>query len=105
MPETITRVAAGTTGNPSAYTTPDATAATSATAAVTKRRSGHARVRTPAIPLDMPGRYSTGNVLAVTGWSASTLWNRIRDKRFPKPQYDGRRAWWPTSVVREALGL
>lgn len=70
-----------------------------------KSRSGHAKVRMPSIPLDMPGRYSTGNVLAVTGWSASTLWNRIRDGHFPTPQKDGNRAWWPTHVVREALGL
>lgn len=70
-----------------------------------KGRRGHAKVRIPAIPLDMPGRYGTGNVLAVTGWSASNLWNRIRDGRFPPPQKDGNRAWWPTSVVREALGL
>jgi predicted DNA-binding transcriptional regulator AlpA len=53
----------------------------------------------------MPGRYGTGNVLAVTGWSASNLWNRIRDGRFPRPQRDGNRAWWPTHIVREALGL
>ena len=70
-----------------------------------KRRSGHAKVRTPSIPLDMPGRYGTGNVLAVTGWSASNLWKRIRDGRFPRPQRDGNRAWWPTHVVREAIGL
>ncbi len=70
-----------------------------------KRRCGHAKVKIPNIPLTMPGRYTTGNVLAVTGWSASTLWNRIRDGRFPKPNKDGKRAWWPTHVVKEALGL
>jgi hypothetical protein len=70
-----------------------------------KRRCGHAKVKAPIIPLTMPGRYTTGNILAVTGWSASTLWNRIRDGRFPKPNKDGKRAWWPTHVVKEALGL
>lgn len=89
-------------------TIPNAAAPLNAAAPVTpppKKRSGHAKVRTPSIPLDMPGRYGTGNVLAVTGWSASTLWNRIRDGRFPPPNKDGNRAWWPTHVVREALGL
>lgn len=71
----------------------------------TSKRRGHAKVKVPVIPLTMPGRYTTGNVLAVTGWSASTLWNKIRDNKFPKPNKDGTRAWWSTSVVKEALGL
>jgi len=70
-----------------------------------KTTSGHTRVRTPSISLNMPGRYTTGNVLAVTGWSHSTLYNRIRESKFPKPKQDGRLNYWDTSVVREALGL
>ena len=67
--------------------------------------SGHTRVKTPRIPLDMPGRYTTGNVLAVTGWSHSTLYNRIKDSKFPAPKKDGAMNYWDTSVVSAALGL
>lgn len=70
-----------------------------------KPSSGHTRVRTPRIPLDMPGRYTTGNILAVTGWSHATLYNRIKELKFPAPQKDGAMNYWDTCVVREALGL
>lgn len=71
----------------------------------TTRISGNTSVKTPRIPLDMPGRYNTGNILAVTGWSRSTLYNRIATKRFPAPKKDGKMNYWDTPVVREALGL
>jgi hypothetical protein len=67
--------------------------------------NGHTRVKTPRIPLDMPGRYTTGNVLAVTGWSHSTLYNRINTLKFPAPKKDGGMNYWDTSILREALGL
>lgn len=70
-----------------------------------KPSSGHTRVKIPRIPLDMPGRYTTGNVLAVTGWSHSTLYSRIKELKFPTPKKDGSLNYWDTSVVREALGL
>lgn len=70
-----------------------------------KKSTGHTRVKKPSIPLDMPGRYTTGNVLAVTGWSHSTLYNRINEFKFPAPKKDGSMNYWDTSVVREALGL
>jgi len=69
------------------------------------RRSGHTKVRAPTIPLTTPGRYRTGHILAVTGWSHSTLYARIKDGKFPAPQKDGALNFWPTSVVRDALGL
>jgi hypothetical protein len=78
------------------------------TASITHTRktsSGHTRVKTPRIPLDMPGRYTTGNILAVTGWSHSTLYNRINAGKFPAPKKDGAMNFWETSVVRDALGL
>lgn len=71
-----------------------------------KKSSGHTRVKAPIIPVDMPGRYTTGNVLAVTGWSHSTLYNRIKAGKFPKPQKDGPSMnYWDTETVRNALGL
>lgn len=70
-----------------------------------RNSSGHTRVKLPSIPLDMPGRYTTGNVLAVTGWSHSTLYNNIRNLTFPKPYKVGSLNFWNTSTVREALNL
>lgn len=73
----------------------------------TSSPSGHTRIKLPNIPLDMPGRYTTGNILAVTGWSHSTLYNRIKAGQFPAPRKDhgSNMNHWDTDVVREALGL
>lgn len=70
-----------------------------------KKRYGHARPKAPLIPIDQPSRMYAGNVLAVAGFSAMTLNNRIKDGRFPPPKYDGTRRWWSSSEVKEALGL
>ncbi|MDO8789244.1 MAG: hypothetical protein Q7J42_14330 [Sulfuritalea sp.] len=69
------------------------------------KRTGHTKAKLPLIPLDMPGRYSMGNVLAVSGWSHSKLSQRIREKKFPTPLKDGHINFWPTDVVKTALGL
>ncbi len=69
------------------------------------KKSGHTRVKSPQIPLDMPGWYSTGNVMAVTGWSHSTLYNRIKEGKFPPPNKSGALNFWDTATVRDALGL
>lgn len=71
-----------------------------------KRKSrSHTKAATPHIPLDMPGRYTTGNVMAVTGWSHSTLYNRIKSGVFPPPRKSGSLNYWDTATVRMALGL
>ena len=70
-----------------------------------KKGGGHTRARLPLIPLDMPGRYYTGNVMAVSGWSRMKLWRRIKLGKFPEPQKDGDLNYWSTDVVRKALGL
>jgi hypothetical protein len=70
-----------------------------------KRGSGHCRPRVPLLPLHMPGRYYTGHVLAVSGWSYMKLSRRIKAGKFPAPQKDGELNYWSTAVVREALGL
>lgn len=52
-----------------------------------------------------PPPSTIGNVLAVTGWSHSTLYNRIKAGRFPAPMKDGLVVnHWNTDDVREALG-
>jgi len=68
-----------------------------------KQRNGHTKPKTPAIPITMPGRYSVGNVMAITGWSHSKLCNRISNGEFPAPSYDGKLKYWKTSTLREAL--
>lgn len=70
-----------------------------------KKSNGHTRAKLPIIPLDMPGRYTTGNILAITGWSHSTLYNRIKELKFPPAKKDGSLNYWDTSIVREALNL
>lgn len=70
-----------------------------------KRRTGHTKAKTPHIPLTMPGRYSTGNVMAVSGWSHAKLSQRIQNKLFPTPLKDGHINYWPTETVKAALGL
>lgn len=82
------------------YATPPASAVTPK-----KKRYGHARPKAPLIPIDQPSRMYAGNVLAVAGFSAMTLNNRIKQGRFPAPKYDGVRRWWPSHEVKEALGL
>ena len=64
---------------------------------------GHVRPRLPLIPLSVDGIWRTGHVLAATGWSHSTLANRVRDGKWPRPIKDGQLNGWHTSVVREAL--
>jgi predicted DNA-binding transcriptional regulator AlpA len=67
---------------------------------------GRVRARLPMIPLSMDGVWRTGHVLAATGWSHGTLYNRIRDKKWPKPVKEGGPDGlngWTTSVVRKAL--
>ena len=68
-------------------------------------KSGHVKPKAPLIALDQPGRLLTCHVLALSGWSHSTLYVRINAAQFPPPQKDGRLNYWRTSTVREALGL
>lgn len=65
--------------------------------------NGHVRARAPMIPLSEDGILRTGHIMALTHWSHSTLYNRIRDKKWPKPVKDGHLNGWTTRVVRKAL--
>lgn len=42
-------------------------------------------------------------VLRLTGWSAVTLFRRMRDGHFPEGRRDGQRVVWYEHEVREAL--
>lgn len=61
--------------------------------------------RRPIIDLDQPGRLRTPDVLGASGWSRSTLYNRIDEGKFPRAHKDGRLNWWSTREVKAALQL
>jgi hypothetical protein len=69
------------------------------------KRTGHTKARAPTISVNTPGRYSVGNVMAVSGWSHAKLYQRIREKKFPAPLKDGHIGYWTTDVVKDALGI
>lgn len=62
-------------------------------------RPSHVMPAAPVISLHQPGRLRTANVLALMGWSHSTLYARIADGKFPKPKKDGARNYWTTGEV------
>ena len=72
---------------------------------IAARRRSHVSPEAPVISLDQPGRLLTRHVLALSGWSHSTLYLRISASRFPAPEKDGRLNYWLTSTVKKALGL
>lgn len=69
------------------------------------RRSGHATIKPPIVPIDQPCRLSAGNVCAIGGISIPKLNRMIAEGSIPAPKYDGRRRWWPSHEVRAAFGL
>lgn len=69
------------------------------------RRLSHVQPEAPTISLDQPGRLLTRHVLALSGWSHSTLYARIARGAFPLPQKDGRSNYWRTQDVKSALRL
>lgn len=67
-------------------------------------RSSHVMPRKPTIDINGPGRLRTSHVLALCGYSHSTLYARIKSKSFPKPDgKDGGMNYWNTKTVREFL--
>ncbi len=60
----------------------------------------------PLIPISLDGFYSVANVMAITGWSRTTLYLRMDKGLFPKPDTKPYlKVGWKTSKVRKALGL
>lgn len=68
-------------------------------------KGGHVLPEAPLISLHQPGRLRTKHILAIAGWSHSTLYNRMRTGAFPTPLKDGRSNYWTTDQVCLALGL
>lgn len=61
----------------------------------------------PMIPVTTPGYYSVSNVMAITGWSRQTIYNRINAGLFPKPfkLEKSNRIYWSTATIQQALRL
>ena len=71
---------------------------------VNRKKSGHTRASPPLISLDQPGRLRVANILAIFNFSHSTLYARLRMKRFPPPDgRDGAMPYWHTSTVKTFL--
>ena len=69
-----------------------------------KRSNGHTKPAAPLIDLDGHGRLRVANLLALFGFSHSTLYTRIRSGDFPSPDgHDGRNPYWRTSTIRSLL--
>lgn len=56
------------------------------------------------MPLEELRIVNKREVLRITGWSAVTLFRRMRDGQFPEARRDGQRVVWYEHEVREALG-
>jgi predicted DNA-binding transcriptional regulator AlpA len=68
------------------------------------RRSGHTRPRAPIVSLDQPGWLRVGNLMAILGVSHSTLYQGMKDGRYPMPdRRDGSRPVWNTETVKAFL--
>lgn len=69
------------------------------------RQRGHVKPRMPVIDLNGPGRLRTAHVLALAGLSHSTLYDRIKKGKFPKPDgRDGGLNYWNTCTMLNHLG-
>ncbi len=65
---------------------------------------GHTRAVAPVISLHQPGRLRIANIMALCGISHSTLYQRLRDQIYPKPDgFDGRIPFWKTTTIKEFL--
>lgn len=69
-----------------------------------KKQRGHVLPRRPVIDINQPGRLRSSHVLALCGFSHSTLQKRIKDKAFPQPDgKDGGLNFWNTHTIRNFL--
>lgn len=65
---------------------------------------GHVLPRSPIIDIYSPGRLRSGHVLALCGFSHSTLYSRMKAGTFPKPcGRDGGLNFWNTHTIRNYL--
>lgn len=66
-----------------------------------KKQRGHVLPRSPIIDIDLPGRLRSSHVMALCGFSHSTLYKRMKDGEFPQPDgKDGRLNFWNTGTIK-----
>jgi predicted DNA-binding transcriptional regulator AlpA len=71
---------------------------------VPKRQRGHVLPRAPDISLNGPGRLRTAHILALCGFSHSTLYARQGEGTFPQPDgKDGGLNYWNTQTIKQYL--
>lgn len=68
------------------------------------KQRGHVIPRAPVINLSGPGRLRTAHVLALCGFSHSTLYARQGEGTFPQPDgKDGGLNYWKTQTIKQYL--
>ena len=71
---------------------------------VSTRQRGHVKPRAPVIDIRRPGRLRSAHVLALCGFSHSTLYARLKSGCFPEPDgKDGGLNYWNTETIRQYL--
>jgi len=72
---------------------------------LTSKKTGHSKaLPTTNIDIQQPGRLRAGHLMTLFSVSHSTLYNRIRVGKIPKPDgNDGNRPYWNTETIRQAL--
>lgn len=71
---------------------------------VRKKNRGHVKPKKPEIDLNEHGRLRSCHVLALCSISHSTLYKRMRENLFPKPDgQDGGLNFWNTSTIMNYL--
>jgi len=69
-----------------------------------KKQRGHVLPRIPLIDINQPGRLRSAHVLALCGFSHSTLYARIKNGKFPRPDgMDGGLNFWNTQTIKSYL--
>jgi predicted DNA-binding transcriptional regulator AlpA len=69
-----------------------------------KKQRGHVLPRPPVIDINNPGRLRSSHVLALCGFSHSTLYSRMKTGDFPAPDgKDGGLNFWNTWTIKTYL--
>ena len=65
---------------------------------------GHTKARAPLINLNQSGWLYVANLMALYGVSHSTIYKRITQGAYPKPDgRDGGRPYWKTDTIKKHL--
>lgn len=65
--------------------------------------SGHTKARPVPACLEGDVRMRSGQVMTAYGVAHSTLYDRIRDGKIPRPDGDDGRPWWWTRTISAGL--